>query len=93
MQKLEQLYEGKAKKVYSTDEQELLIVEYKYGAHIDITYEINHLVEDAPIPHQVMAAAQERRDGAMLRVLEFRCRNKRCPDCGRTVGRQAVQRS
>ena len=41
----------------------------------------------------VMAAAQERRDGAMLRVLEFRCRNKRCPDCGRTVGRQAVQRS
>lgn len=41
----------------------------------------------------VMAAVQERRDGAMLRVLEFRCRNKRCPDCGRTVGRQAVQRS
>lgn len=41
----------------------------------------------------VMATAQERRDGAMLWVLEFQCRNKRCPDCGRTVGRQAVQRS
>ena len=32
MEKKEQLYEGKAKKVYSTDEQELLIVEYKDDA-------------------------------------------------------------
>ncbi len=32
MQKLEQLYEGKAKKVYATDEPEYLIVEYKDDA-------------------------------------------------------------
>ena len=34
--------------------QYVLIVEYKYGAHIDITYEINHLVEDAPIPKGIL---------------------------------------
>ena len=32
MQKLEQLYEGKAKKVYKTDDPELLIVDYKDDA-------------------------------------------------------------
>ncbi len=32
MQKLEQLYEGKAKKVYATDDPELVIVEYKDDA-------------------------------------------------------------
>jgi phosphoribosylaminoimidazole-succinocarboxamide synthase len=32
MKKLEQLYEGKAKKVYATDEPELLIVDYKDDA-------------------------------------------------------------
>lgn len=34
--------------------QYVLIVEYKYGAHIDITYEFNHLVEDAPIPKGIL---------------------------------------
>ena len=29
MQKLEQIYEGKAKKVFKTDDPELLIVDYK----------------------------------------------------------------
>ena len=29
MQKLEQIYEGKAKKVYKTDDPELYIVDYK----------------------------------------------------------------
>lgn len=32
MEKLEQLYEGKAKKVFKTDDPELLIVEYKDDA-------------------------------------------------------------
>ena len=32
MEKLEQLYEGKAKKVYKTDDPELLIVDYKDDA-------------------------------------------------------------
>ena len=32
MEKKEQLYEGKAKKVYATDDPELLIVEYKDDA-------------------------------------------------------------
>ncbi|MDR3278671.1 MAG: phosphoribosylaminoimidazolesuccinocarboxamide synthase, partial [Oscillospiraceae bacterium] len=32
MKKLEQLYEGKAKKVFATDEPELLIVDYKDDA-------------------------------------------------------------
>ena len=32
VKKLEQLYEGKAKKVYSTDDPELLIVDYKDDA-------------------------------------------------------------
>ena len=32
MQKLEQLYEGKAKKVFRTDDPELLIVDYKDDA-------------------------------------------------------------
>ena len=32
MNKTEQLYEGKAKKVFQTDEPELLIVEYKDDA-------------------------------------------------------------
>lgn len=39
----------------------------------------------------VMAAAEEIREEGTFRVLEFRCRNRRCPDCGRTVGRQAVR--
>lgn len=33
MEKLEQLYEGKAKKVFKTDEPELYIVDYKDDAH------------------------------------------------------------
>ena len=32
MQKLEMIYEGKAKKVYATDDPELLIVDYKDDA-------------------------------------------------------------
>ena len=32
MQKLEQIYEGKAKKVYATDDPELVIVDYKDDA-------------------------------------------------------------
>lgn len=32
MQKMEQLYEGKAKKVYRTEDPELLIVDYKDDA-------------------------------------------------------------
>ena len=32
MQKLEQIYEGKAKKVYATDDPDLVIVDYKDGA-------------------------------------------------------------
>ena len=32
MQKLEQIYEGKAKKVYKTDDPELYIVDYKDDA-------------------------------------------------------------
>lgn len=32
MQKLEQIYEGKAKKVFKTDDPELLIVDYKDDA-------------------------------------------------------------
>ena len=32
MQKLEQLYEGKAKKVYATDDPNLVIVDYKDDA-------------------------------------------------------------
>ncbi|MBO7334956.1 MAG: phosphoribosylaminoimidazolesuccinocarboxamide synthase, partial [Lachnospiraceae bacterium] len=32
MQKLEQLYEGKAKKVFKTDDEELYIVDYKDDA-------------------------------------------------------------
>ena len=32
MEKLQQLYEGKAKKVFATDDPELLIVEYKDDA-------------------------------------------------------------
>ena len=32
MEKLEQLYEGKAKKVFATDDPQLLIVEYKDDA-------------------------------------------------------------
>ena len=32
MQKMEQLYEGKAKKVYATDDPELCIVDYKDDA-------------------------------------------------------------
>ena len=32
MQKLEQVYEGKAKKVYKTDDPELYIVDYKDDA-------------------------------------------------------------
>ena len=32
MEKLQQLYEGKAKKVFATDDPELLIVDYKDDA-------------------------------------------------------------
>ena len=32
MQKLEQIYEGKAKKVYATDDPNLVIVDYKDDA-------------------------------------------------------------
>ena len=39
----------------------------------------------------VMAAAEEIQGGTAVRVLEFCCRNRRCPDCGRTVGRQTVR--
>lgn len=40
----------------------------------------------------VMDAWTEKRAEGAVRVLEFRCRNKRCPDYGHTVGRQSVDR-
>lgn len=33
-----------------------------------------------------MSAREEVRDGKTVRVLTFRCRNKRCVDHGHTVG-------
>lgn len=39
-----------------------------------------------------MDARTEKRAEGTVRVLEFRCRNKRCPDYGHTVGRQSVDR-
>ena len=34
----------------------------------------------------VMSVREEKQDGKTVRVLTFRCRNKRCEDHGRTVG-------
>ena len=45
MQKLEKLYEGKAKKVFRTDDPDLLIVEYK-----DDATAFNGLKNGAPSP-------------------------------------------
>ena len=39
-----------------------------------------------------MSAREEIRDGKAIRVLTFRCRNKRCEDHGRTVGEQAFDK-
>ena len=39
-----------------------------------------------------MDARTEKRAEGTVRVLEFRCRNKRCPDYARTVGRHSVDR-
>lgn len=49
MEKLEQLYEGKAKKVFKTDDPELLIVEYK-----DDATAFNGL-KRAPLPVRVLS--------------------------------------
>ena len=38
-----------------------------------------------------MSAREEIRDGKAIRVLTFRCRNKRCADFGRTVGERTVE--
>ena len=36
---------------------------------------------------------EEKQDGKTVRVLTFRCRNKRCEDHGRTVGERLFDKS
>lgn len=38
-----------------------------------------------------MSARKETREGKAVRVLSFRCRNKRCGEFGRTVGEKTVE--
>lgn len=40
-----------------------------------------------------MSVREEVRNGKTVRVLVFRCRNKRCGDHGRTVGERVFDKS
>lgn len=41
----------------------------------------------------VMSAREETREGKAVRVLSFRCRNKRCAEYGRTVSEKTVEQT
>ena len=88
-EKLEQLYEGKAKKVFATSDPNVVIVSYKDDATAFNGLKKGTITgKGALLERKGLKAGQKKREARRLSLRARKIRKRRLPDCpGRISGR------